>query len=357
MKSWEIFGAQVNLTELGLKNSPTKLLPANTILLVVRSGVLKHTIPVAISRVPATINQDMKALKCHLDVSPDYLARFIKSQSAEILQWVRATTADNFPIDNLKRLSVPLPPPEEQRRIAAILDKVEELRAKRRAALTLLDTLPAAIFRQMFGDPTENERGFEIRGVDELLDTRRGTRCGPFGSALKRHEYVDEGIPVWGIDNVESMSFTEKNALYITPQKYEGLTSYRVLDGDILISRAGTVGRMCVAHPSVERSIIGTNLIRISPNPKLLDSDFFVALLTFYGPQLGQLRVNANEEAYSFMKTGVLKTLKIPLPPIAEQKIFSDFLRSLAERKAEQLRSLCRQHDLFASIQSEAFGL
>ena len=99
-----------------------------------RSGVLKHTLPVGLAGVQVAINQDMKALLCNSDVAPDYLARFVKWKSGEILQWVRATTADNFSIDKLKQLPVPIPPLPEQRRIAAILDHADALRAKRREA-------------------------------------------------------------------------------------------------------------------------------------------------------------------------------------------------------------------------------
>jgi type I restriction enzyme, S subunit len=129
MKSWEIHGAQVNITEAGLECSAARLVPPNSVLIVVRSGVLKHTIPVAVNRVPVAINQDMKALQCSGTLDPDFLARFIKAQSSEILQWVRATTADNFPIEMLKQLRVPVPPLEEQRRIADVLDRAEALRA------------------------------------------------------------------------------------------------------------------------------------------------------------------------------------------------------------------------------------
>ena len=70
MKSWEIRGAQVTITQSGLDNSATRLVPANSVLIVVRSGVLKHTIPVALNRLPVAINQDMKALQCGSGVRP-----------------------------------------------------------------------------------------------------------------------------------------------------------------------------------------------------------------------------------------------------------------------------------------------
>ena len=65
MKAWEINGAQIKLTQAGVENSSTRVVPSNSILIVVRSGVLKHTVPVGLNHVPVAINQDMKALQCH----------------------------------------------------------------------------------------------------------------------------------------------------------------------------------------------------------------------------------------------------------------------------------------------------
>jgi type I restriction enzyme S subunit len=161
MKSWELHNAQVSITQTGLDNSTARLVPSNSVLVVVRSGVLKHTVPVALNRVPVAINQDMKALLCSEHVNPDYLAHFIKARSPLILQWVRATTADNFPIDKLKRLEIPLPSLRDQQRIAGILAQTDLLRSKRRKTLAHVDDLVKSIFLDMFGDPATNARGWD----------------------------------------------------------------------------------------------------------------------------------------------------------------------------------------------------
>src|SRR5690606_5158191 len=90
------------------------------------------------------------------------------------LQWVRATTADNFPVDKLKHLEIPLPPLPEQRRIAQILDKADALRAKRRAALGRLDTLTRSTFLDMFGDPVVNNKSWPRRKLSEIGSLDRG---------------------------------------------------------------------------------------------------------------------------------------------------------------------------------------
>ncbi|WP_428032931.1 restriction endonuclease subunit S [Ancylobacter sp.] len=98
MKSWEIIDAIDKINSAAIKGSATSLIPADSILLVNRSGILNHTLPVGINRRPVAINQDLKALICNRRAHPDYIARLVKAAEPIILKWVRATTADNFSI-------------------------------------------------------------------------------------------------------------------------------------------------------------------------------------------------------------------------------------------------------------------
>ena len=201
-------------------------------------------------------------------------------------------------------LQIPLPPLDQQKRIARILDAADALRAKRRETLAQLDTLLRFSFLDMFGDPVMNPMGWHIGRLEDCFSkTRAGTCCGPFGSALKRCEYVEDGIPVWGIDNVQPNQFIQERSLFITPAKFARLRRYSVEPGDILISRAGTVGRMCVASPTVEQSIIGTNLIRLTLNPSAMSPVYFACLYTFCGERLPGLRASGDDRSYSFLNT------------------------------------------------------
>jgi type I restriction enzyme S subunit len=146
MKCWDIEDAEDKITPDAIKGSATNLIPRNSILIVNRSGILKHTLPVGITRRPVAINQDLKALICGPRSHPEYIAHVVKAAGPIILKWVRATTADNFPIENLRSLEIPLPPLAEQRRIAGILGKADALRRKRKHALSLLDGLAQSIF-------------------------------------------------------------------------------------------------------------------------------------------------------------------------------------------------------------------
>ena len=291
-------------------------------------------------------------------VSRDYLFYFLRTPGTVHLATSRCSGA-NLPRLGPKQLAsfqIPLPPFEEQKRIAGILDAADALRAKRREALAQLDTLLQSTFLDMFGDPVVNPMGWHVARLEDYFSkTRAGTCCGPFGSALKKHEYVEDGIPVWGIDNVKPNEFIQERSLFITPAKFARLRRYSVDPGDILISRAGTVGRMCVALPTVEQSIIGSNLIRLTLNPGAMLPVYFTCLYTFCGERLPGLRTSGDNKSYSFLNTTRLKSLVVPLPPLNLQHRFAAIVQSVEQQWASQRGHLAELDILFASLQARAF--
>jgi type I restriction enzyme S subunit len=129
----------------------------------------------------------------------------------------------------------------------------------------MVEDLLKSIFLDTFGDPVNNPKGFWIDAIGyHLSKTRAGTQSGPFGSGLKKHEYVSEGIPVWGVDNVQQNHFVPHAKLFITDGKYQQLSRYSVRSGDVLISRAGTVGRMCIAAPKMFHKNAACSIGRLS---------------------------------------------------------------------------------------------
>ncbi|WP_128916155.1 restriction endonuclease subunit S [Bradyrhizobium nanningense] len=166
MKRWDIDDAEDKITSEAIEKSATNVIPPNAILVVNRSGILKHTLPVGITRREVAINQDLKALICGQRAHPDYVAHILKAAEPIVLKWVRATTADNFSTENLGSLEIPLPRLDEQRRIAAILDTADRLRNRRRRAVELADSLAQSIFLEMFG----KIRDSEVRPLAAFVD-------------------------------------------------------------------------------------------------------------------------------------------------------------------------------------------
>lgn len=256
----------------------------------------------------------------------------------------------------LKEKLVPVPPLEEQRRIASILDKADDIRQKRHQAIAKLDELLQATFIDMFGDPLENSKKFPIKKLSEFyIDPKNGTKCGPFGSALKREEYTDSGIPVWSMDVLSLKGeFQDQPSLWISDEKYSKLEAYAVIDGDILISRAGTVGKMGVVRSRFEKSIISTNLIRLRFGNLLLP-DYFVSLMTFCKTRLPRLKTGA-DGAFTHMNTGILDNLEFPYPPIEIQNEYMKIYTNIHKQKEVLLNSASQFDDLFNALQQKAFN-
>jgi type I restriction enzyme S subunit len=143
--------------------------------------------------------------------------------------------------------------------------------------------------------------------------------------------------------------------LFITPDKYTELTAYSVEAGDILISRAGTVGRMCVARPNSSPSIIGTNLIRVALDHQRIVPEYVTAIFTYFPTRVGGLRASSDEGGYSFMKTSTLATLPVPLPPVTLQRKYEDLVARHDRMQSRQLDLISESDVLFNALVQRAF--
>ncbi len=342
-----------SITPKGLANSASNLIPKGTVIIASRVGLGK----VAINLKPVAINQDLKALTPrNNNLSPRYLLLFLLSKAEYFEQAGVGATVKGLTIADYQNLKVHVPPLAEQEKIVKLLDEADELRKLRAQADRRTADLIPALFHDMFGDLAINPYGWPVESVGTLFDAERdGAKCGPFGSALKKYEYVESGVPVWGIPNVQPNQFVEAGSLFITPSKFEELRAYSVEPGDLLFSRAGTVGRICVARPSVTNSIIGTNLIRVSLDQERVVSEFFATLMTLLSMEAGRFRANADEGSYSFMNTTVLKSLRIYLPPFSLQKEFAARVAEIRAMEAQQAASRRSLDELFHSLLHHAF--
>lgn len=298
-------------------------------------------------------------LKCPSRTHIPYLERYLRSDQAKNLYVSRMQGAvarrRSLTKKDFLDLEIPLPVIDEQRKIVVVLGKVEALIAQRKQHLVWLDDLLKSVFFDMFGDPVRNPYGFPERGLPEFYITPKdGTKCGPFGSALKKDELVESGIPVWNMDNIAAdgrMALPFR--MWVATEKFEQLSAYAVVDGDILISRAGTVGKMCVARIGATPSIISTNLIRLRLNEKL-NPLYFVSLMLYCKGRVGRLKTGP-DGTFTHMSTKVLDSIKFPYPPLERQHQFLNAAQEVARVKASYCKSLTELETLYAALSQKAF--
>ena len=349
MKSPVIARSAVSLTELGVQNSPAKLVPAGSVLLVVRSGILKHTLPVALTSAVVTMNQDMKALVPKATVHAPYLARLVKSLQPTVLGWVRATTADNFPIDKLLDYEIDVPPIEEQRRIAAILDQADDLRVKQSSAISCYEDLTQSIFLDMFGSPATWSSRWEMGTIGDMAEDVQ------YGTAAKAGATGE-----WPI--IRMGNITDDGRLDLADLKWidlanRDLPKFTVKRGDLLFNRTNSrekVGKTCVVAADQPLAFAGY-LIRVRFKPEhcpefvnaYLTSDFGRALrLSMAKPAVNQANISASE----------MRRMPIACPPSTLQRRFADALSLVDVERERQLTALSETQELFAALQSRAFS-
>jgi type I restriction enzyme S subunit len=242
-----------------------------------------------------------------------------------------------------------------QEKIVQILEKTEELKNLRVQAHNWIDEYLKSLFLEMFGDPAINPKNFDVVKLKTLYSKKKaGTKCGPFGSALKKKEYVNSGIPVWTMDNIQDHEFSETGCLHITEEKFRKLEPYSAVKGDIIISRAGTVGKMCIVNSDKKNAIISTNLIRLSLDETKILPIYFVLLMSLFKGRVGDLKTG-EDGSYTFMNTTVLNDLEIPLPPTELQKQFAVLIHQIKTVKNLQEESRIQIDNLFNALMQKTF--
>ncbi len=286
-----------------------------------------------------------------------YLKAFLKSPYG-LMQVKKRTTGsvrDTLKYSNLETIEISLPPIDDQARIATVLSGLQALIEKRFESIRLIDELLKNIFIYMFGDPANNPNNFPIKTLKEFyINSNEGTKCGPFGSALKKNEYVKFGVPVWTMDNILSNGrFLNDALLWIDKGKYQKLKGYSVVNNDVIVSRAGTVGKMCIINSNYERSIINTNLIRVRFGNELLPI-YFVTLMTYFKERLIRLK-KGSDNALTHMNTRVLDELIFPYPPIPLQKQFAQVAAKIERTRSRCEESLEQFEKLYIALSQRAF--
>ena len=293
----------------------------------------------------------------HEIISHDYLEYSLHSYHA--MQFykahLRGTTARrrSIPIETLLELPIPLPPLEEQRRIAAVLDKVSDLIAKRREQLDKLDKLVKARFVEMFGDPVSNPKKWNLLSFREA-----GVRLsdGPFGSNLKSEHYTTEGVRVIRLGNIGVGQFIDNDKSYISEQHYEKLRKYTCRSGEIVIGTLGDPNlRACLVPKTIEFAINKADCVHYIPKPEILNTRFVCqyincpeTLLLASGMVHGQTR--------SRISSGQLAEMPIFVPPMELQEQYAAFAEQADKSKLTIQRSLDKIETLKKALMQAYFG-
>ena len=151
MKSDIIVDSIEHITQVAIDNSSTKIIPPESVLIVIRSGILKHTLPVCINKSRVTINQDLKALVLDERCKAIYLQYLLKALEKDILSGVRAVTADNIEFNSLKKRKIPIPPINKQIKFSQMVNQINKLKSDVQKSIDETRLLMDSLMQEYFG--------------------------------------------------------------------------------------------------------------------------------------------------------------------------------------------------------------
>jgi len=177
MKSREISDAEDKITVEAVQQSATNVVPPNSVLMVVRSGILKHSLPVAINSIPVALNQDLKAFRFRPSLNEQFFVYWVEGQEKNLLlEWGQiGATVDNIDIDTMLNSIIPLPGLATQRQIADFLDhetaKLDSLKTKTDESIARLKEYRAALITAAVTGQIDVEAHARAGATERQLDT------------------------------------------------------------------------------------------------------------------------------------------------------------------------------------------
>jgi type I restriction enzyme S subunit len=247
-------------------------------------------------------------------------------------------------VGNLKRINIPLPPLEEQRRIAAILDKADGVRRKRKEAIRLTEELLKSTFLEMFGDPVTNPKGWEKIKLGNLCTIVRG------GSPRPINDYLGGSIP-W----IKIGDATEGDDIYIYKTaeaiKPDGVKKSRYLEpGSLIFANCGV--SLGFARILKIAGCIHDGWLAFSDLDKSINQIFLLKLLNSITEHF---RAIAPDGTQPNLNTTIMKNFEIPVPPIDLQEKFAVVSHYLTDSIKKNSEMFEQSENLFNSLLQRAF--
>lgn len=276
---------------------------------------------------------------------PKYLYYFCVNFDFEQLN--TTVTIPSLTKSNILNIEIPLPPLDEQRRIAAVLDKVSDLIAKRRAQLDKLDELVKARFVEMFGDPVSNPKGWPVHDFKDI-----STLITDGEHATPRR--AEKGIYLLSARNILNHSLRLDDVDYIDNAEYDRI-AHRLIpqEGDVLLSCSGSIGRCCVVPAGLKFQMVrSVALIRFT---KAINPVYAEWLITSDELQR-QILQFATQSSQANLFQGRIQKLNGYVPPRALQDEFAKFVDQFNKSKLTIHQSLDKLEILKKALMQEYFG-
>ena len=328
------------ITDEALDKTKLRLLPIGTVLLSSRAPIGK----VAITNIEMYCNQGFKNCICSDSINNKYLFYFLRLKKDFLNSLGRGATFKEISKSIVENIKLPLPPKSTQLAIVSELDKINELIRLKKEQLKDFDNLAQSIFYEMFGDPVENEMGWE---VNQLKDISTITS----GYAFPSNDFSEDNpIKVVKITNVGVNEFvTDVSSL---PLSYSSKESFKVKCGDIVIALTRTIisngVKRALVPQSYDGALLNQRVAAIAVMHSCIAKNYIYQLL---GTSFVKQYIESHATALNQPNLSItdLKRMPIPLPPLPLQHLFAQRIEQIEHQKAEVQKAITDLETLLAS--------
>lgn len=278
-------------------------------------------------------------------MNPKFVTYYLRSNSffVEKSKYARGFKVTHIKTSDIAKIPIPLPPKSTQLAIVSELDKINELIRLKKEQLKDFDNLAQSLFYEMFGDPVENEKGWEVKKLNDICDVRDGTHDSP--KYLQNSEYI-----LITSKNIVNGSIDFENVNYISEEDYIKINKRSKVDnGDIIMPMIGTIGNPIIAHIDGTHKFCIKNVALIKFLADSTVNNMFIVNLMRCSSFSSYLLNQNKGGTQKFVALGAIRKLPIPLPPLSLQRLFAQRIEQIEREKSEVQKSIQDLETLLAS--------
>ena len=345
LKSSRLSNAEEFITQEALDSSSAKLFPKDTVLFAMYGATIGAA---GILTIEAATNQACAAFLPSKQVSPEFLYYFFLHNKQQFINRGVGGAQPNLSGRLLKDIKIPLPPLPIQKKIAAVLEKADELRRKREEQIKRLDDLLQATFLDMFGDPVTNPKEWDVVKLGEISHKiTDGVHAKP--------NYTTEGKPFISVVNIKSGKIIFDNCKFVSEEDFKIFTKVNKPEfGDILYTKVGATYGIPAFVDVHEDFCLYVSVSLIKPNHDLINSRFLAVSMGMpYVKRQADSRIKGI--GVPDLHLNQIREFDICCPPTALQQKFVDFCIKIDEQKTHLGKLLEGQNNLFNSLMQRAF--
>lgn len=231
--------------------------------------------------------------------------------------------------EHLKQYEFELPDINKQEELTKLLWAIDNTRKSYQRLIATTDEL---VKSQFLGEFEAKRLSFDTCSLIDACRNEDDIKCGPFGTQLKQSEYTVEGVPVWGIPQVNA-SFLISADTFVSEEKAKQLTPFLIKPGDIAMSRKGNIGQCALYPMGYTPGIIASDVLRIRPDTERFIPLFLMCQLHYSPSVVNQIEMVGNGQIMKGINVTKLKNIIIYVPPLTLQEQFAAFVQQSDKSK------------------------